>query len=77
MVELQTRPLFLELDLLSEQGRALLQSVADRYGQKIVDATKLAGRIFMLRSPLARGCGRRSSGGSPPEPEAIHRYRET
>ncbi len=55
MVEWQARPLFLELDLLSEQGRALLQSVADRYGQRIVDAAKLADRIFLLRSPLAPG----------------------
>jgi ribosomal protein S12 methylthiotransferase accessory factor len=55
MVELRSRPLFLELDLSSEQGRALLRSVSDRYGPKIVDAAGLASRIFMLRSPWAPG----------------------
>jgi ribosomal protein S12 methylthiotransferase accessory factor len=55
MVDERLRPLFLELDLCLEQGRALLQSVSDRYGQKIVDAAQLASRIFMLRSPWAPG----------------------
>lgn len=49
------RPLYLELDLHSEQGRALQQSVADRYGRKIVDAARLARRMFLLRSPWAPG----------------------
>jgi ribosomal protein S12 methylthiotransferase accessory factor len=55
MVGLRSRPLFLELDLSSEQGHALLRSVSDRYGPKIVDAAGLASRIFMLRSPWSPG----------------------
>src|SRR6185437_8860482 len=55
MVGLRSRPLFLELDLSSEQGHALLRSVSDRYGPKIVDAAGLANRIFMLRSPWSPG----------------------
>jgi ribosomal protein S12 methylthiotransferase accessory factor len=55
MTKVLPRPLFLELDLISEQGRALQQSVAERYGSKIADAARLASRMFLLRSPWAPG----------------------
>jgi ribosomal protein S12 methylthiotransferase accessory factor len=49
------RPMFLEIDLDSEQGRALQKSVGDRYGPRITEAARLASRIFLLRSPWAPG----------------------
>jgi len=55
MVGAQVGPAFLEVDLTSEQGLALKRSVSDRYGPKIVQATTLASRMFLLRSPWAPG----------------------
>ncbi len=55
MTGAQPRPLFMELDLDLEQGRALREAVASRYGPRIVDAASLASRMFMLRSPWAPG----------------------
>jgi len=49
------RPLLLDVDLMSEQGRALQQSVAALYGSKIVEAATIARRMFLLRSPWAPG----------------------
>jgi ribosomal protein S12 methylthiotransferase accessory factor len=49
------RPLFIELDFASEEGRGLQQSVAERFGSRIVEAASLAGRMFLLRSPWAPG----------------------
>ena len=46
---------FLEIDLASEQGAALLRSVADRHGAQIARAATLASRLFLLRSPFAPG----------------------
>lgn len=51
----QARPAFLEVDLTSAQGVALLRSVSEKYGPKIVEAASLAGRMFLLRSPWAPG----------------------
>lgn len=55
MIEARSRPLFLELDLASTQGCALLKSVADRYGPEIVHSARLASSMFLLRSPWAPG----------------------
>jgi ribosomal protein S12 methylthiotransferase accessory factor len=52
---LPPRPLLLDVDLMSAQGRALQQSVAELYGPKIVEAATLARRMFLLRSPWAPG----------------------
>jgi ribosomal protein S12 methylthiotransferase accessory factor len=49
------RPLLLDVDLMSEQGRALQQSVAALHGSKIVEAATIARRMFLLRSPWAPG----------------------
>jgi hypothetical protein len=50
------RPLLLDVDLMSEQGRALQQSVADLYGSKIVEAATLARRMFLYVRPGRRDC---------------------
>lgn len=55
MTEAQARPAFLEVDLTSEQGLALQRAVSDRYGPKMVEAARLASRMFLLRSPWAPG----------------------
>jgi ribosomal protein S12 methylthiotransferase accessory factor len=55
MADAEIRPAFLEVDLASEQGRALLRAVSDRYGSPIVRAADLASRMFLLRSPWAPG----------------------
>jgi ribosomal protein S12 methylthiotransferase accessory factor len=55
MADAEIRPAFLEVDLASEQGRALLRAVSDRYGSQIVLAADLASRMFLLRSPWAPG----------------------
>ncbi|WFU16563.1 YcaO-like family protein [Bradyrhizobium sp. CB3481] len=55
MVQMQARPAFLEVDLTSAQGAALLSSVSEKYGPKIVEAASLAARMFLLRSPWAPG----------------------
>jgi hypothetical protein len=46
---------FLDIDLASEQGAALLHAVADRHGASIARAATLASRLFLLRSPWAPG----------------------
>src|SRR5438128_6477777 len=48
-------PSFLDIDLCSEQGRALLSSVEGRHGAPIVRAAPIAKRMFILRSPWAPG----------------------
>jgi hypothetical protein len=53
---LPPRPLLLDVDLMSAQGRALQQSVAELYGPKIVEAATLARRMFLLRSHGRQGC---------------------
>ncbi|MBR0797917.1 YcaO-like family protein [Bradyrhizobium jicamae] len=53
MTERQARPAFMEVDLRSEQGLALLRAVSDRFGEGITRAASLAQRMFMLRSPWA------------------------
>jgi ribosomal protein S12 methylthiotransferase accessory factor len=55
MIEVRRSPAFLEVDLASEQSRALQRSVSDRYGPKIAQAASLASRMFLLRSPWAPG----------------------
>ncbi|MGB8399326.1 YcaO-like family protein [Bradyrhizobium sp.] len=55
MIEPQTRPGLMEVDLTSEHGLAFQRAVSDRHGPKIVQAAYLARRIFMLRSPWAPG----------------------
>ena len=55
MVQEQARPAYLEVDLTSAQGIALLGSVSEKYGPKIVAAANLARRMFLLRSPWAPG----------------------
>ena len=51
----QARPMFLDIDLESAQGHALLDSVATRYGPWVTQAAKLTSRMFLLRSPWAPG----------------------
>jgi hypothetical protein len=51
MAESPSGVAFLPVDLASEQGVALLQSVAARYGDAIVQAAGSAERLFLLRSP--------------------------
>lgn len=55
MTETRESPAFLDIDLASEQGVALLGSVADSHGPRIARAAGLAARLFLLRSPWAPG----------------------
>jgi ribosomal protein S12 methylthiotransferase accessory factor len=55
MIEAQEDRAFLEIDLRSEQGLALLRSVEQRYGRNITQAAALARRMFLLRSACASG----------------------
>jgi ribosomal protein S12 methylthiotransferase accessory factor len=44
---------FLDIDLQSEAGAALLEAVRKRHGDAIVYASRLCPRLFLMRSPLA------------------------
>lgn len=55
MTEAEAKPDYVEIDLASEQARALLRSAAERHGETVVRAAGMASRLFLLRSPWAPG----------------------
>jgi ribosomal protein S12 methylthiotransferase accessory factor len=54
-VNAEDSPDYREIDRASEAGKALLRTAAARFGEAIVQAARIATRLFLLRSPWAPG----------------------